>query len=133
MNVYLAGGFRSGWQDKIKQSCPDFSFFDPRLKPERDWTTLEIGTWDFCHIKKADIIFAYMERTNPSGIGLAVEIGYAYGIGKTVILVLEENNEIMKDKYLAFMEKAADVTFRNFEDGIGFLQSFNSWPFMKRK
>ena len=41
-----------------------------------------------------------MEKTNPSGIGMSVEMGYAKALGKTVILCLEENNEHIKDGYL---------------------------------
>lgn len=65
-----------------------------------------------------------MERTNPSGFGLAVEIGYAKGINKTVILVLEKNHEIHKDRYLEFLMKAADVTFEDLDNAIEFLKSF---------
>lgn len=124
MNIYLAGGFHSGWQDKVKPAL-NANYFDPRLKEPKTNTLDEITTWDFLRIKQSDIIFANMERTNPSGFGLAVEIGYARGLNKTVILVLEKNHETHKDKYLDFLMKAADVTFENLDDAINFLKTFN--------
>ena len=66
----------------------------------------------------------YAERTNTSCIGLAVESGYAKGIGKTIILVLEPNHEIIKDNYLQFLKKAANITFENLQDGIDYLKNF---------
>ncbi len=65
-----------------------------------------------------------MEKTNPSGIGLAVEIGYAKGLGKTVILCLEENNSKINDRYLDFLKKAADITFNSLESGISHLMLY---------
>jgi nucleoside 2-deoxyribosyltransferase len=63
-----------------------------------------------------------MEKTNPSGFGLSVEIGYAKALGKTVILVLETGHE--KDKYLLFLKNVADVVYDNLQDGVDFLSSF---------
>jgi len=123
MNVYLAGGMRSAWRDVVK-STVQATFFDPKEKElSGEWDLPKIGTWDFFKIKQSDVIFAYMEKTNPSGFGLATEIGYACGLGKTVILVLEENHEIHKDRYLEFLKKAANITFSNFENGVDFLRS----------
>ena len=133
MKVYLAGGMRTNWQDTVKAITryypeKNFTFFDPRDKQptstERKMSLEEYGTWDLHFIKQCDIVFAYMEKTNPSGVGMAIEIGYAYGIGKTVILVLEEGNEHQLDRYIVFMKKAAHVTFNNLEDGINYLKTF---------
>jgi len=128
MRVYLAGGMRSGWQDKVKKLTEKyftFSFYDPRDK-EYDGkpTLIEYGTWDLHYIKRCDIVFAYMERTNPSGVGMACELGYAFAMGKTVILVLEEGNESQKDRYLQFMKKVSTITYDNLEDAIKYLASF---------
>ncbi len=58
--VYLSGGFRSNWQEKVinslDQSC---IFFNPRehnLDSDREYCT-----WDIHFVKECDIIFAYME------------------------------------------------------------------------
>jgi nucleoside 2-deoxyribosyltransferase len=123
MNIYLAGGFHSGWQDKVKSSV-DANYYDPRLKEPKTNSLNEIATWDFYKIKQADIIFANMEKTNPSGFGLAVEIGFAKGLNKTVILVLEKNHETQKDRYLEFLMKAADITYETLDEAINFLKTF---------
>ena len=126
MKIYLAGGFHSGWQEKVIDSCPKHTFYNPADKEPGNvrWEINFIGAWDLHHIRRCDLVFVNMERTNPSGIGLAVEAGYAYGIGKTVILVLEPNHETMKDKYLAFLTKCAHITFGTLDDGIEFLKTF---------
>lgn len=124
--VYLAGGMRSGWQDTVKNSV-NLNFIDPRHKgnaKDKTMSLSEYGTWDLHHIKICDIVFAYMERDNPSGIGMAIEMGYAKGIGKTVVLCLEQDHKTQKDRYLVFMEKAADVVFNDFNAAILYLKSF---------
>ena len=123
MKVYLAGGMRSDWQDKVN-SLKGITFLDPRDKPDKKMDLDEYGTWDLTYIKDCDIVFGYMERTNPSGVGMACELGYAFGIGKTVILVLEEGHETQKDRYLNFMKKVSHVTYDNLEDGIKYLTNF---------
>jgi nucleoside 2-deoxyribosyltransferase len=128
VKIYLAGGMRTNWQDKVFGALDPklVQIFDPRKKQVSDkkMSLEEYGTWDLHHIKQCDIVFAYMEKTNPSGVGMAVELGYAFGIGKTVILVLEKNNEHQLDRYIQFMEKAAHVTFNNLEEGINYLKTF---------
>ena len=123
--VYLAGGMKSGWQDKVKQlEC--FKFIDPRDKEEkRMYVPLqEYAQWDLHFIRKSDIVFVYIEATNPSCIGLAVEAGYAKGSGKTVILVIEPHNTV-PDKYLQFVTQVADIHFISLQEGIDYLNSFN--------
>lgn len=121
-NVYLAGGFNSDWREKVK-ACANVSFIDPKEKEQKkEFQWDEYGCWDLHFIKQSDICFVYMERSNPSGFGLSVEIGYAKGLGKTVILVLETGHE--KDSYLTFLMTVADVTYDNLDDGINFLASF---------
>ena len=129
MKIYLAGGMRSNWQNlviaKTIGSNPNakVTFIDPCNKPN-EMSLEEYGTWDLTYIKDSDIIFGYMERSNPSGVGMACELGYAFGIGKTVILVLEENHETQKDRYLNFMKKVSHVVYNNLEDGIKYLNTF---------
>lgn len=127
--VYLAGGYKSNWQAEVKK-INNFTWFDPKEKErpngvEIPMTLNEYGTWDLHFVKQSDIVFAYAERTNPSCIGLSVEIGFAKGLGKTVILVLEPNHETIKDNYMQFLKKAASITFENLQDGIDYLQSFS--------
>jgi len=117
--VYLAGGHHSDWRDTVKK-IKTVEFFDPKLKPNKRWS--EYGTWDEHYIKQCDICFAYMDKANPSGYGMAAEIGYAKASGKTVIFVLEAGHE--KDRYLQFLKQFADIIYDNLEDGIEYLSTF---------
>lgn len=116
--VYLAGGFFD-WREKVK-SISDMEFFDPKLKPNKHWS--EYGTWDIHFIKNCDILFAYIDKGNPSGYGLALEIGYAKALNKTVIFVIEPGHE--KERYFDFLKVCADVVYDNLNDGIEYLKSY---------
>jgi integrase len=83
IKVYLAGGFKSGWQRNV---VTHHKVIDPSLKDETGWSMEQIGAWDKKAIQESNVVFAYMERTNPSGFGLSCEIGFAHALGKTVIL-----------------------------------------------
>jgi hypothetical protein len=52
------------------------------------------------------------------------EAGYAKGLGKTVILVLEKNNTTIKDRYLDFLRTVSDIVFDDLDSGIKFLSKF---------
>jgi nucleoside 2-deoxyribosyltransferase len=124
--VYLAGGFNTDWRDTVKTlkfktwHPENLEFFDPKLKPDKHW--FEYGTWDVHFIKQCDIVFAYMEKTNPSGYGLSAEMGYAKALNKTVIFVLESGHE--KEKYLQFLKQFADVVYETLDEGIEYLSTF---------
>lgn len=112
--VYLAGGFRSGWQNAVIST---HELINPAEKEETGkWDIGKICTWDKYAIRQADIIFAYLEHDNPSGIGLSCEIGYAKALNKIVILV----NEKEEGKFL-FLSGFADNVFNNYADGLDFL------------
>lgn len=117
---------RSEWREKIKNECKEFVFFCPKDKEvSQEMIVEEYGTWDLHYIKQCDIMFCYMEKTNPSGIGLACEMGFGYGIGKTIILILEEENEFINSTYLAFLKKVSHVCFSNFQDAVKYLKTFS--------
>lgn len=122
MIVYLAGGFKSGWQ---KQVITHHQIIDPSTKDETKLSMNEIGIWDKNAVQISDIVFAYMERTNPSGFGLSCEIGYANALEKVVILVLEKNHEKHNDKSLEFLTCFADYVFPNFTDGLNCLNNLS--------
>ena len=123
MKVYLAGGMRSGWQRLVRAQIPGMTWYSPEMKDESQMALREYAAWDFCHIRRADILFAYMERDNPSGFGMAVEIGYAKALGKTVVLVLEPHDTFL-ERHLQFMAAAADVVFDNLDQGIRYLCAY---------
>ncbi len=112
MKTYLAGGMRSGWQDKFD----GYDVVDPRdnqTKIPREYTF-----WDVAHLQLCDLVFAYLEDDNPSGFGLAVEIGIAIGRGKPVIFVNEK-----QDRYTEFASMCPGViAFSNFEEAFIFFK-----------
>lgn len=125
--VYLSGGLNSKWQDVVIKSSNKFVFIDPRKKElgiNKNMSVSEYASWDLHYIDKCDLVFVFVEKTNPSCIGLSAEIGYAKGTGKTIILVLEKDNEHIRDSYLLFLTKLADVVFNNLPDGIKYLKTF---------
>jgi len=127
--VYLAGGFKSDWANSVRKCSDNIHFINPKDKEFRNGERIvmnvnEYGKWDLHYIRNSDILFVYVERTNTSCIGLCCEAGYAKGLGKTVITVLEPNHETIKDNYLSFITQVSDIVFTNLEDGIEYLKSF---------
>ena len=123
--VYLAGGQASGWQDRlIAELTNSFVFFNPhshQLKKVNEYTA-----WDLHYVRQCDILFGYMEATNPSGYGLALEVGFAKALGKTIILVDERSKQDDEfSKRYNFIHQCSDVTYDKLSDGITMLRSFN--------
>jgi nucleoside 2-deoxyribosyltransferase len=111
------------WSERV-------TFFDPFLK-ERDVRFKDVmipdknyWAWDKFAIQRSDIVFCYLQKTNP-GIGLFLELGYAYALGKTVILVIEKGNgeEAIPDRYREECRAFASATFYSFKEGLTFLES----------
>jgi nucleoside 2-deoxyribosyltransferase len=125
VKVYLAGGFQSGWQDKVTQAVPALDYFDPRshgLKTKAEYTA-----WDLEAIRRSDCAFAYLESTNPGGYALALEVGFAKALGKFVILV-DEKSAIDEQgaRYLEMLSEASDVSFKTLQEGIAFLGQYRN-------
>lgn len=121
--VFLSGGLESNWRDKVIAEIPGIEFYDPRshkLQSPRQY-----AIWDIHHITRANILFGYMEKDNPSGYGLATEIGYARGLGKTVILV-DERSQIDKQfgTYFAIVRETSDMVLESLDEGIALLKKF---------
>jgi nucleoside 2-deoxyribosyltransferase len=127
--VYLAGGFKSDWAKEVMASSDNFDWINPKDKEFNNGARMimdvdEYGPWDLHFIKQSDIVFVYVERSNPSCIGLCCEAGYAKGLGKTVITVLEPFHETIKDGYLSFITQVSDVVFDKLVLGVEYLKSF---------
>lgn len=127
--IYLAGGFKSNWHEQVKESSDNFEWINPKEKEFKNGERIvmdvnEYGKWDLHFIRQSDIVFVYVERTNTSCIGLCCEVGYAKGLGKTVITILEPNHETIKDAYLSFITQVSDIVFSDLESGINYLKSF---------
>jgi len=123
--IYLAGGMKSGWQDQIINKFKDkFIFFNPCdhcLSISSQYTS-----WDLHFLEKSDIIFAYLEKDNPSGYGLALEVGFAKASNKTIILVDERS---IFDEEFAYrfriIRDSASLVFDDLESGLKFLDRFS--------
>lgn len=117
--VYLAGGMRTGWQQTVIQACPHHQFINPCdrngvvLDQPSDYTA-----WDLAAVQRSEIVFGYMEASNPSGVGLASECGYGRGLNKLIVFVDESNN-----RYFRFLQQLADVHYPSLAEGIEFLKS----------
>jgi len=126
--IYLAGGMKSNWQDKVINSLnepfrPLFRFYDPSKHglSEPDQYTL----WDLNGVEKSGVLLGYMEADNPSGYGLALEIGYAKALGKKIILVDERSTtDSVFQKRFDMARSCADVICNSLEDAILLLKSF---------
>jgi len=123
--VYLAGGMKSAWQDEIKNRFKNkFIFYNPKDHQLVDSTLF--NTWDLHYVKKSDIIFAYLEKGNPSGFGLTLEIGYAAALKKTIILVDEKSttDESFANRFRIVRESVKNI-FEDLESGLNFLERFS--------
>ena len=123
--VFLSGGFKSNWQATVIKELKDqFVFFNPREHglEHSDFYT----TWDIHFVKECDILFAFMEKTNPSGYGLAFELGVAYSLNKTIILIDEKSkDDLTFAKYFKILHKPSGVVLNNLSEGISFLKKFS--------
>jgi hypothetical protein len=123
--VFLSGGFKSNWQSEvIEQLKGQFVFFNPREHglEHSDFYT----TWDIHFVKDCDIIFAYMEESNPSGYGLAFELGLAHSLNKTIILVDEKSKTSESfARFFRILYKPSGVVLDNLNDGIEYLRKFS--------
>lgn len=146
MRIYLAGGMRPrpiavfkdilegtpvtlellnrvvypeevAWADVVRCLLPPgHHVFDPRMtgtKVVEDYAFI-----DLLELRRCDLVIAYLEAANPSGIGLAAEVGYAKGLGKTILFI----NERQLDRYAQFVETFADVVVHNLERAVPLIQ-----------
>lgn len=123
--VYLAGGFKSNWQEIVIKRCDNkFDFFNPR---EHGLESADLySAWDIHFVRECDILFGYMERTNPSGYGLAFEVGLAHGLNKTIIMV-DERSETDAEfaNYFRLVLHPCSAIFPDLNQGIQFLRKFS--------
>ncbi|WP_194736314.1 hypothetical protein, partial [Pseudomonas aeruginosa] len=83
--IYLAGGFSSGWQEIVKSKLKSFELLDPSAHGIEN--PAEYTSWDLEAVRASEILLANMEQTNPGGYALALEVGFAKALGKSIYLV----------------------------------------------
>ncbi len=110
--IYLAGGFKSGWQDRVTLLLPSLVFLDPR-EHKLD-NAAEYTKWDLEAIQQSDLILAYMEKGNPGGYALSLEIGYAKALGKKIILI-DEHDDTQRHRYFEMVREVADECYDSFD------------------
>lgn len=110
MNVYLSGGMKTGWQDKMPE-IEGVTYFDPRKDSEQS-AAIKFVNDDIKAVKEADVVFCYMEKDNPSGLGAAWECAIAYENEIPIITVWE------KDYIDPFFSCCSQFFFSNFDKGI---------------
>lgn len=126
--VYLAGGMNeSNWQQKVIDGVgkQNFVFYNPREHTLID--SKEYTFWDLFYVKQSDILFAFMQKDNPSGIGLTLEIGYARAMDKSIILIDEKSK--IDDSFanrFRIVRESSTIVFDNLEDGINFLKKIKN-------
>jgi len=66
-----------------------------------------------------------MDKRNPSGYGLALEVGAAYAYDKIIILVDEKSPANKRfSKYYKIVHSCAHVVLPTLQDGISYLRKF---------
>ena len=113
--VYLAGGFKSGWQAQVIEQLPGLDFRDPSQHKIQD--PAEYTQWDLNAIRASDIVLGYMEPTNPGGYSLALEIGFAHALGKKVLLV-DEIDDPSVSKYFEMVRQCSGRVFATLDQAI---------------
>jgi nucleoside 2-deoxyribosyltransferase len=128
IKVFLSGGMNeSNWQQEVIDSVgiDGYIYFNPRehfLKESNEYTM-----WDLFYVKNCDVVFAYMQKDNPSGFGLTLEIGYAAALGKQIVLIDEKSSldEMFAQKF-KIVRESASIVFESFSDGINFLKKLRN-------
>lgn len=107
--IYLAGGMKGTWQDRIMAAIPDAIFIDPRNQPTK--SPEDYTAWDLAAVERCDVVFGFMEATNPGGSGLAVEFGWGARAGKHLVFVEEQGYP--QHRYFGMVRSLADCVVSN--------------------
>ena len=131
MKIYLAGGMRSNWRERMIKECPNIEFLCPKstFRSQDEW-----WTYDKVMINTCDVVLIYIEKGKWAPIGMVIEEGMAYGLGKPVILVNErycdgirregESPEEQLARYLKCTESFCDILFTSLDQAIEYLKKW---------
>jgi|GEM_PF-1346211 len=134
--VYLAGGMKGDWQDKVMEECKDLlnegvvEFFDPRKNPKEPekYRAADKEGWE-----KADIIFGYAESSNPALFAMCIELTGGY-YNKAWTIFVDDlkpesmetpekiENEKKRQRYLSFVETVTHKKATSLPEGISILK-----------
>lgn len=118
IKIYLAGGFRSGWQEIAKSKLKGFQFLDPSEHNIKD--PLEYTRWDLAAVRNSDIVLANMESSNPGGYALALEIGFARALGKKIYLV-DQIEDSSISHYFEMVRQCSDKVFETLDEVVEYI------------
>ena len=115
--VYLSGGTVTHWQDVVMHSL-SHGLGNPPIAEFYNPASFSVGSvgrpglslydpMDKLKIEQCDILFAYLEASNPTPINVALELGYAKGLGKLTILCNEWTEKRFKEGNLKTLENGA--------------------------
>lgn len=123
--IYLAGGFKGGWHQYVMEKLGnDFIYFNPQIHQLNE--VEKYTSWDLYHVEKCDILLGYMSSDNPSGYGLALEIGFAKAKNKLIVLVDERSKKDKSFKrYFSICHESSNITFETLDEAINYLKSFS--------
>jgi nucleoside 2-deoxyribosyltransferase len=123
--IYLAGGFKGGWHDYVIENLgPNFIYFNPQKHQLDD--AEKYTNWDLYHVEKCDILLGYMAEDNPSGYGLALEIGYAKAKGKLIVLIDKRSlNDKSFKRYFSICHESSNIIFNDLDEAIKYLKTFS--------
>lgn len=124
MIVYLAGGMKDGWQERIVPFLDGHEILDPR-----SWGSPDPAVYtarDLEGIRKADCLLVHMSSSNPSGFGLSVELGYAYALGKRIIFCDEIEGD-WRSGYFGMHRQMATVVCRDLEFAAKLVAPDTEW------
>ena len=121
--IYLAGGFRSGWQKIVKSKLSGFELLDPSdhgiLNPS------EYTRWDLDAVRDSAILLANMEASNPGGYALALEVGFAKALGKSIYLV-DQIEDPSISHYFEMVRQCCDRVFNTLEEAIEYISVYEN-------
>lgn len=115
--IYLAGGFKSGWQTVVSDQFTSTKFIDPRSSGLTN--EVEYTDWDLEAIENCDVILANLEEDNPGGYNMALEIGYAKAFGKYIIFI---DGKDSANRYVGMLRACADEVFNTLQEGVNYLK-----------
>ena len=107
---------KSGWQDKMPK-LDDVKYFDPRIHSPQS-AAMDFVLTDINAVRESDLIFCYIEKDNPSGLGAAWECAIAYENDIPIITVWE------KDYIDPFFASCSLYLYNNLESGVEKLNSY---------